>query len=199
MLNKDRAEWLTYQYVCAIQNNAEWHGYMQKAVECKNFGQFQRITSPFIQGVSKNLQRSDMGLTVQQGIEWAFIYKALWDEAGGDRDFLMREGENYVALLHEEERSRPQRAEETFEAEYEANFTTTEENQIMAKVFEQKSYIFGQDTSAMSEEQLIESIKKIEAEIGKLKEVKTESTKIASKIAELEAALVEVVAILDAK
>lgn len=65
--------------------------------------------------------------------------------------------------------------------------------------FETKNYVYGRDVSLMSEAELIEAIKKIEAEIENLKSVKTESVKIKAKIEELQAMLADVVKALDAK
>lgn len=64
---------------------------------------------------------------------------------------------------------------------------------------ETKTIIFGQDAATMSEQQLIDAIKRVEGDIAKLKEVKTKSKKIAANIAELEANLNAIVAVLDAR
>lgn len=64
---------------------------------------------------------------------------------------------------------------------------------------ETKVIVFGQDATSLSEQQLIDAIKRIEGDIAKLKEVKTKSKKIASNIAELEASLAKIVEILDAR
>ncbi len=65
--------------------------------------------------------------------------------------------------------------------------------------FETKTIIFGQDSASMSEQQLIDAIKRVEGEIAKLKEVKTTSKKIAANIAELQGQLDAIVAVLDAR
>lgn len=64
---------------------------------------------------------------------------------------------------------------------------------------ETKTIIFGQDAATMSEQQLIDAIKRVEGDIAKLKEVKTKSKKIAANITELEANLAAIVAVLDAR
>lgn len=64
---------------------------------------------------------------------------------------------------------------------------------------ETKVIVFGQDATTLSEQQLIDAIKRIEGDIAKLKEVKTKSKKIASNIAELESSLAKIVEILDAR
>lgn len=67
------------------------------------------------------------------------------------------------------------------------------------KPFVSADYVYGQDTSDMSEAQLLGAIKKIEKEIADLESIKTASTKIASNITGLKTALEKVVAALDAK
>ena len=64
---------------------------------------------------------------------------------------------------------------------------------------ETRTIIFGQDAAAMSEQQLIGAIKKVEGQIAALKEVKTSSKKIAGNIKELEKQLDAIVAVLDAR
>jgi predicted RNA-binding protein with PIN domain len=79
------------------------------------------------------------------------------------------------------------------------------ENQAMSLItnpnvaIETKTVIFGQDANSMSEQQLIDAIRRVEGDISKLKEVKTSSKKIASNIKELEAQLNAIVAVLDAR
>lgn len=77
---------------------------------------------------------------------------------------------------------------------------TSEKETIMYDIaFETKTYVFGTDVTTMSEEQLIDSIKKVEKEIDNLKQVKTSSKKIESKIATLESMLTSIVTVLDNK
>jgi hypothetical protein len=67
----------------------------------------------------------------------------------------------------------------------------------MAPAFETKNYIFGNDVEHMSEEALIQAIKRVEEQITDLKAVKTKSTKIAANIAKLQEQLDSIVAELD--
>lgn len=64
---------------------------------------------------------------------------------------------------------------------------------------ETRTIIFGYDAAGMSDEQLIDAIKKVEGQIAALKEVKTSSKKIAGNIKELEKQLDAIVAVLDAR
>ena len=65
--------------------------------------------------------------------------------------------------------------------------------------FETKHYVYGMDVANMSSGQLIDAIKKLEAETADLKSVKAKSEHIKKRIAELEAMLVKIVEVLDAK
>lgn len=79
---------------------------------------------------------------------------------------------------------------------------TQQEPQTMDQTtpaFETKHYVYGVDVANMSSGQLIEAIKKLEAEIADLKGVKAESEHIKKRIAELEGMLVKIVEVLDAK
>lgn len=69
----------------------------------------------------------------------------------------------------------------------------------MAPAFETKSYIFGNDVTTMSEEALIQAIKRVEEQIADLKAVKTKSTKIAANVTKLQEQLASIVAELDAR
>lgn len=61
-----------------------------------------------------------------------------------------------------------------------------------------KTYVYGTDVKTMSEGQLIKALRKTEDSIKDLQSIKTQSKKIGERITELEAALVEIVAALDA-
>lgn len=65
--------------------------------------------------------------------------------------------------------------------------------------FETVNYVYGTNVKDMSEAELIEAIKQVEAEIAKLDQVKTASKKITAKKDELNAMLANIVETLDAK
>jgi hypothetical protein len=64
---------------------------------------------------------------------------------------------------------------------------------------ETKTIIFGQDVADMKDADLIAAIKRLEGDVAKLKEVKTESSKIKSNIIELKECIRKIVVILDAR
>jgi hypothetical protein len=74
-----------------------------------------------------------------------------------------------------------------------------QENPMPSIEIKNITYINNADVRALSDEQLIDSIKQLETEIADLGLVKTESVKIKAKIAALQDTLTKVVAILDAR
>jgi hypothetical protein len=74
-----------------------------------------------------------------------------------------------------------------------------QENPMPSIEIKNITYINNADVRALSDEQLIDSIKQLETEIADLGLVKTESAKIKAKIDELQDTLTHVVAILDAR
>ena len=75
----------------------------------------------------------------------------------------------------------------------------TQENTMASIEIKTITYINDADVTKLSDEQLIDAIKKIESEIADLGAVKTESAKIKAKIDNLHETLAKVVAILDAR
>lgn len=67
------------------------------------------------------------------------------------------------------------------------------------KLFETRSYILGNEVTAYSPTNLIKVIQDVEAEIGRLEGINTESAHIAKRIKNLKADLKKVVAELDSR
>lgn len=65
--------------------------------------------------------------------------------------------------------------------------------------FETVHYVYGTDVATMTDDQLVEAIKQVEAEIAKLGVVKTQSKKIDAKKAELKDMLAKIVETLDGR
>lgn len=76
---------------------------------------------------------------------------------------------------------------------------TTAINTNPTVAIETRTIIFGRDASTLSEQDLIDAIKKVEGDIAKLKEVKTSSKKIAANIEALQTQLAAIVEVLDAR
>lgn len=64
--------------------------------------------------------------------------------------------------------------------------------------FESKDYVFGQDVANMNANDLLAAMRRVEAEIAELKDVKTKSKYVEGKIKELEDGLARIVEKLDA-
>lgn len=77
--------------------------------------------------------------------------------------------------------------------------TKPKETIMSTKPVETITYIYGQDVNAMSEDQLIGAIKRMEAEIEEYKKVKAHSAKIDSRVKDLETAIETATAALDSK
>ena len=91
-----------------------------------------------------------------------------------------------------------------FTQEYEATFTQEKPMTTMIQTnpnvaIETRTIVFGRDAATLSDNELIDAIKRIEGDIAKLGEVKTESKKIKSNIKELKDQLSKIVEILDAR
>ena len=87
-------------------------------------------------------------------------------------------------------------------AQTEANQQENEDmNQttISTPAFETRHFVNGRDVSSMSDNELIEAIRRLETEIADLKTVKTKSKAITKKIEELDGMLSKTVEILDAR
>lgn len=65
--------------------------------------------------------------------------------------------------------------------------------------FETRHFVHGRDVQSMSDNELIEAIRRLETEIADLKTVKTKSKAITKKIEELDGMLSKTVEILDAR
>ena len=59
--------------------------------------------------------------------------------------------------------------------------------------------IFGQDATTLSDDELIEAIRKVENQITSLESIKTKSSKIAARVETLKAQLEKIVTILDGR
>lgn len=205
-MTPEREDWLTTQYVWAIENERGWSDEVALSVQTDNFGGFRRRTANYINTIHK-LVANDHDCNKPKEIEWAFIVLTLWLNKGGSKYAVLVDPgvlkPHYAALLdglHNKRRG-PHEPHETEATEAVPNETETQEeitmNQAATVAFVTKSYIYGKDVEQMSEAELIDAIRSVEAQIASLKMVQTPSKKIAAKIAELEDMLKKIVATLD--
>lgn len=201
-MTPEREDWLTTQYVWAIENERAWNDEVEGLALLGRFGEFRRRTANYINAIHKLVAR-DHDCAKPKETQWAYIVLSLWLNRGGSpSDVLADPGvlkPHYAALLDglDNERHAARKTEVTEAVPNETE--TQEENTMSQAAFVTKSYIYGKDVEQMSEHELINAIRSVETEIDSLKTVKTPSTKIAAKIAELEDMLAKIVGVLDGK
>ena len=209
-MTPEREDWLTTQYVWAIENERAWNDEVEGLALVDRFGEFRRRTVNYINATHKLVVAANESLCARpKDTEWAYIVLSLWLNKGGNPDAVLVDPgalkPHYVALLDglDNERHASRKTEAT---EAVPNGTETQEENTMNQTtntftapFVTKSYIYGKDVEQMTEQELINAIRSVETEIDSLKTVKTPSTKIAAKIEELQSMLAKIVGVLDGK
>lgn len=201
-MNKDRIDELERDYVLTIQNERDWYTSAMRAFSDDAPLAFRSTTHRWIGVINRREGKTTSPREIDFIVASLFV-RAIVDEydppkacaraATLAQERLNGYYERAAGLSAADATPAPCQQEPEIE-------TLTKEQEIMnATAFATKHFIFGQDTSAMTEDQLIEAIKKIEAEIANLKQVKTASKKIGARIEELNAMLTNVVGVLDAK
>lgn len=194
-MTPSRKQHLYNQYVLAIVNNGHWHNKAIRHIQPGRASSFYNLTYEYV----KN-EADILGECRPNDLERAYIYLECWRYYGGTADMFMHGldpnssmiGRAVTKLLAEERASQqPASQPEPSQEEPAMNQTTP--------AFETRHFVYGLDVANMSAGQLIEAIKKIEAEIADLKLVKSKSEHIKKRIAELEDMLAKVVQVLDAK
>lgn len=199
-LSQDRIDEITAQYVWAIQSDSGWYHKATDAAKLGDYGKFRRHTGNFINRIARQQNEKI------SGVEWAYVLLELWAGLGCKREDCLKDPgtlqAHYEELLCVERDKRP--TEHHLDRVATNIETITKENPMTitvnpTAVIETKTVIFGQDAALMSEQELIDAIKRVEGKISSLKEVKTSSKKIAANIKELEKQLDAIVAVLDAR
>lgn len=202
-LDKYQREHMYNQYVLTIINDGTWYREAYPCWKNNNFDGFRNHTLAFITKTRQDLRHS-----VRSTDETRFIVLSCWDH-------LIQSNLNRLMTIHD---IPEQSYINTFErwihqVKCEAAFgtqpiskpeslsETLEDTQMnsTATAFETKHFVFGSDISTLSSNQLIDAIKKVEAEIADLKSVKTKSKHITERVKELEDMLGKIVEALDAK
>lgn len=192
-----RKEHLYNQYVLAITNNGHWHNKAIRHIRPGGASAFYNLTYEYIRNEAVMLNERE-----PNDLERAYIYLGCWRYYGGTATMFMRGLDpnnsmiaRAVTKLLAEERASQQPASQPEPSREEPAVNNT--NATIA--FETRHFVYGLDVANMSAGQLIEAIKKIEAEIADLKSVKSKSEHIKKRIAELEDMLAKVVQVLDSK
>lgn len=191
---------LTQQYVWTIQNESFWYRRAQVSVDQNNAAQFWRVSYSAITRVERD-RNETLTSETKKWVVRELMRQLLQDTKPKDVPSSFRQ---HVGLPAQQAKVVDFLDSITVTIDEWTNLKTatliTEEQKIMnTTAFATKHFVYGQDTTNMTEEQLIEAIKKIEAEIANLGAVKTKSKKIAERTAELETMLAAVVTVLDAK
>ena len=185
-----REDFLTVQYIWALENE---HAFVIKArneAERGNFHQLTRLVESSTRGIRRDIDDTP------SVAEWAFLYIELWHRMGGHLpNYGWRSYDadkyHYNKRLFAEALAAKQPTQST---------ETPEETDMSNKItFKTVTYINNADVTALTDEQLIDAIKTIEREIADLKGVVAKSKKIEAKIADAEATLAKVVEVLDAR
>lgn len=202
-MDQIRKHHLHTQYVLRLINDGEWYRRCGRHLDgsADELRHVPPATTEFIKRLANSLGEMSsleerayiyLQLAEHYGYSWADMRNSI--RGGGDLRDVM------TALIDERinERNNATPATETPQPIQQEEAPVNQTTQAVP-AFETKHYVFGQDVGNMTEGQLVDAIKRIENEIADLKTVKTKSTKIAAKIAELNAMLAKVVEVLDAK
>lgn len=223
-MTPERLDHMTVQYIWGLENDQVFMVKAKHEVERGNFSQFRRLVGSYIMPIRKMLDEDKAHAL--SGVEWSFLYLEMWKRlGGGGSPGSFSHSNNYAEFDYQLDRlidggyclttrgvekrqdnscaesslSQPCNINPEGELSMNDNYTTGKiTNPVkMAPAFETKNYIFGNDVEHMSEDALIQAIKRVEEQIADLKAVKTKSTKIAANIAKLQEQLASIVAELD--
>lgn len=190
-MTPERKQHLYDQYVLAIVNDGDWYRLAAQYIP-QHAREFARKTYVFVNKIGRELREPALNYS-----ERAYVYYECWRHYGGNRDQFMRNQCDGIAgamsciTEYGAPSQHPVSQPEPPQEEPAMNQTTP--------AFQTRHFVYGMDVDNMSAGQLIEAIKKIEAEIADLKLVKSKSEHIKKRIAELEDMLAKVVQVLDAK
>lgn len=212
-MNSERQQHMTIQYIWALENEQAFMLKARHEVERGNFSAYRRLVGAYIRPVRQMLEEDKDGAL--SGPEWSFLYLELWSRLGGcnishSNDLaefqfqLQRLNEAGFDLTKNGVVRRPKEnpcAEIQLGTTQPCNLQQPEGEEAMCNTITivHKTLINSVDVTTMSDEQLIDAIKKVEKEIEELKSVKTKSKKIAAKVQEANDTLAKLVELLDAR
>lgn len=188
-MTPERKDHLYTQYVLTLVNDGKAYYAANRYVADPDADHFVNALHTFMAKIRRGQGES---LSVD---DRAYIYLAVWCRWGGDMKPLADECTFHDLKCAMYRHLHPKLASQPEPSQEEPAVNNT--NATIA--FETKHYVYGMDVANMSAGQLIEAIKKIEAEIADLKLVKSKSEHIKKRIAELEDMLAKVVQVLDSK
>jgi hypothetical protein len=215
-MTPERFDHMMTQYIWALENEQVFVVKAKHEVDRGNFSQFRRLLGSAIMPT-----RGMLGEAKSYSLapaEWSFMYIEMWHRLGGNRSSFTTSNDeaeyNYQLnrlLDHDYTLTFRGVAPKRFSSNPCAEILISQpqpcvlaepEKEIPVSkkiIIANVTFINNVDVTTMKEDQLIDAIKTIEAEIADLKAVKTKSAKIAAKIAEAQETLTKVVEILDSR
>jgi hypothetical protein len=193
------------QYYLAIVNDGTWHNNLQAVLNDRNFKPFVTRVDDFADILRKRHKLDDLDLNHKVYIRLMVLEYMLSKEMVRARfvnDDIFCKHISYAhshgfGWLASRVMGTNPATPEAINGQPETQ--PIQENPMPSIEIKNITYINNADVRALSDEQLIGTIKNIELEIADLGLVKTESVKIKAKIAALQDTLTKVVAILDAR
>jgi hypothetical protein len=225
-MDAKRRQYLYDQFVLTLQNEGDWYRsacrYLQ---QYDSLTKFRTLTDDWVHNYVGRWNCDDLNSMEyayiqmelfkhlkEQGMTppitawpaaWVRCVEQIRACTKQERDAKMAKSEQRTKVSMDEILGHLENANETFldvEEKLNAAIEETKEKNTMNNIpFITKNYVFGQDVSVMTEDQLIASIKKVEAEIANLEAVKTKSKKIEQLIKDAKDGLAKIVEVLDAK
>jgi len=218
-MTPERLDHMTVQYIWALESNQAFVARARHEVERGHFSQFRRIVGTSIMPIRKLVGEEDRFSL--SGVEWSYLYLELWSRLGGScspygfssesnmsefryqLDRLNEADYTYTTSGVQKSALKPVGTNPCAEialGESQPCILQPQEEQTMSIIkITHVTYINSTPVENIKDDELIEIIKKAEENVAELKKVKAKSEKIKTKIAELEAGIGEVVAILDAR
>jgi hypothetical protein len=204
-MTPDEFQYVHDQYYLPIVNDGTWHNNLRGLLEDRNFKPFVTRVDDFADKLRKQYKLRDYDTNDKVYIRLMVLEYMLSSEMVrarfGNDDLFCK----HISYAHSHGFGwLASRVMGTNPATPEAingqpETQPIQENPMPSIEIKNITYINNADVRALSDEQLIGTIKNIELEIADLGLVKTESVKIKAKIAELQDTLTQVVAILDAR
>ena len=200
----EEQEILERDFILTIENDRKWYSDTREAVQHGQHEAFANICYAYADPILRRTGMSTTSSTSRRSDTCMLNVKTrialqLWEREGVP-DFLVMDKEtlsSHRALVREISRLESKRTTRVTQPQPEQTESETIMNTTPA--FQTKHYVFGQDVSAMSTSQLIDSIKRVEKEIADLKAVATTSAKIGAMVEDLTSMLAKIVEVLDAQ
>ena len=200
----EEQEIIDREFILTIENDGKWHDATRGYVAAGRYQDYADICHDYTDQILRRTGMYTTGFTSERSDTRMLNVRTrvalqLWENEGVP-DFEVVHTDTLVShreLIREISRLESKRTTHVTQPQPEQTESETIMNTTPA--FQTKHYVFGQDVSAMSTSQLIDSIKRVEKEIADLKAVATTSTKIGAMVEDLTSMLAKIVEVLDAQ